>query len=151
MISLFEKKAIDYFSAEEKEKIKKAIEAAEKLTSGEIRVFVEHYCHQHDPMERAVEIFHNLKMDKTSNHNATLIYVALKHRKLAIYGDAGIHEKVGNAFWEETLKKMQEHFKNESYTGGIVYAIQLIGAELARFYPYDPASDKNDLPDELVF
>jgi len=76
-----------------------AIGQAERQTSGEIRVFVESRCRFVNPLDRAAEVFTGLKMDQTAQRNAVLVYVALKDRQLALYGDKGIHEKVGDAFW----------------------------------------------------
>ena len=54
-----------------------AIQEAEKNTSGEVRVFVERKCKYVDPVDRAKEIFFNLKMDKTKDRNAVLLYIAM--------------------------------------------------------------------------
>src|ERR1017187_7497066 len=151
MFSIFRKKAINYFSVEEKEKIRNAILEAEKNTSGEIRVFVEHFCRHEKAVNRAAEVFHSLKMEQTLNRNATLVYVALQHRKLAIYADSGIYSKVDPTFWDETIHKMQEHFKSEKYAEGIGSAVRIIGEALAHHFPAEGAAVKNDLPDDLVF
>src|SRR5450432_2413541 len=93
------RKKKEFFSHADNEKIVQAIRDAEKLTSGEIRVFVEHKCRFMDAMDRALEIFANLKMEQTEGRNAVLLYIALKDRQLAVYGDKGIHEKTGEEFW----------------------------------------------------
>lgn len=64
MFSLFRKKK-DFFTAEEKQLITEAIQRAEKLTSGEVRVFVEGKCSYVDAIDRAAELFFNLQMQKT--------------------------------------------------------------------------------------
>jgi len=151
MFSLFRKEAIDYFSKEDKEKIKAAIEAAEKNTSGEIRVFVEHYCKHNDPIHRAKEVFHSLKMNETFNRNAVLLYIAIQHKKMAIYADAGIYVKMDKVFWENALQTMQAHFKRENFAHGILEAIHIIGEALAEHFPIGEGVIKNDLPDDLVF
>jgi len=151
MFTLFRKQAIDYFSKEEKEKIRAAIEEAEEKTTGEIRVFVEHFCKHHDAIDRAREVFHSLKMNETINKNAILLYLALQHKRLAIYADEGIYKKVDKGFWEEALHKMQEHFKHENYAAGILDVIQIIGEALAEHFPANGETMKNNLPDELVF
>jgi uncharacterized membrane protein len=151
MFSMFRKEAIDFFTPEAQQKIRNAIHNVEKNTSGEVRVYIEHYCKHEQAVHRATEIFHTLQMDKTVHHNGVLVYLAVKHKKLAIYGDAGINGHVNAAFWNEMVQKMEQHFKKENFTEGIVHVIETIGLELAKHYPYDPATDKNDLPDELVF
>jgi uncharacterized membrane protein len=151
MLSIFRKKPIDLFSGEEKDKIRDAIQAAEKHTSGEVRVYVEDYCEYEDPIQRAAEIFHGLKMDQTVQHNGVLLYLAIEHKKLAIYADAGIYAKVDHSFWNESLYYLKEHFRHENFTKGIVEAVEKIGNLLSSYFPYDPNIDKNELPDELVF
>src|SRR5476651_1937450 len=98
MFGLFKRKPVTYFSEEEKQLVTKAIQNAEHRTSGEVRVFVESHCRFIDPVRRAHEIFHQLKMYGTEQRNGVLVYVAMKDKQLAVYGDEGIHTKVGDAF-----------------------------------------------------
>lgn len=149
MFSLFKKK--EFFSAEENEKIVAAIRNAEKSTSGEVRVFIESKCRFIDPLDRAVEIFSELKMENTDDNNAVLLYVALKDKQLAIYADSGIHEKVGTKFWEEAVNKILLHFDKSNYANGIVSCIREIGEALKENFPYNKDTDKNELPDEIIF
>src|SRR5882757_4160207 len=90
----------EFFSKEENETIVQSIRDAEKQTSGEIRVFVEHKCRFIDPLDRAYEIFTQLKMNETEHQNGVLFYVALKDKQLAIFADSGIHKAVGEQFWK---------------------------------------------------
>jgi uncharacterized membrane protein len=140
-----------FFTAEEQEKIVHAIGAAEKQTSGEIRVYVESHCRFVDPLDRAAEAFYGLKMENTEAHNAVLVYVAMKDRQLALFGDKGIHEKVGDVFWNENVKLMLSHFNKKNYADGLVQIISEIGEALKNNFPYDGDSDKNELPDDIVF
>jgi uncharacterized membrane protein len=151
MISLFRKKANDFFSAEEKEKILSAIQKAERTTSGEIRIYVENHCRFVDAIDRAAEVFYSLKMDQTAYRNATLVYVALKDRQMAVFGDEGIYSKTGKEFWNEAVKKMIKNFNKENYAQGITEVVEQIGAALTHHFPYDASTDKNELPDDIVF
>ena len=140
-----------FFSPVEKEKIVQAIRNAEMRTSGEIRVYVESRCRFIDPMDRALEIFTNLKMEQTEYRNGVLLYVALKDRQLAVYGDKGVHEKTGDEVWNSAVKKVIAHFNKEDYAGGICLCIAEIGESLQQHFPYDRTVDKNELPDEIIF
>lgn len=151
MFSLFRKKTDNFFSDEEKEKILSAIQKAEQTTSGEIRVYVEKRCRFVDAIDRAAEVFYSLKMEQTAYRNATLVYVAFKDRQMAVFGDEGIYTKTGKDFWNEAVKKMLLNFNKENYAQGIVEVIEQIGAALAYHFPYDPSTDKNELPDDIVF
>ena len=86
MWSFFRKKPADYFSPAEREEICQAITEAEKKTSGEIRVFIEGNCPQDNPLNRAQEVFSQLKMEATAARNGVLIYLAMRDHRLAIFG-----------------------------------------------------------------
>ncbi len=151
MFSLFRKKAIDFFSPEEKEKILAAIQRTEKRTSGEVRVYVENHCRFVDAIDRAAEVFYGLKMEQTAFHNAALVYVALKDKQLAVFGDEGIYLKTGKDFWNIAVKQMLTKFNRENYAEGIIDVVEKIGDALAHHFPYDANIDKNELPDDIVF
>lgn len=138
-------------SEKDEEQIVAAIRAAEKNTSGEVRVYVESRCRFVDPVDRAMEVFYGLKMDKTDEHNGVLIYVALKDRQLAVYGDESIHVKVGKEYWQNAVKRMLQHFNKENHVTGICETVTTIGATLQKEFPYQPNDDKNELPDAIVF
>ncbi len=114
-------------------------------------MFIEERCRFMDPMDRALEIFANLKMDQTQFRNAVLLYIALKDHQLAVYGDKGINEKVGHEFWSLAVKKILAHFNQNDYAGGISNCVTEIGESLQQHFPFDSSSDKNELPDEIIF
>ena len=141
----------DLFDEEEKKLIVEAVQSAETRTSGEVRVFVEKRCKFVDAFDRATELFHGLKMDQTTERNAVLVYVAIKDHQLAIFGDEGIHRKVGDEFWARELIKMIRAFNRENYAEGIRQCVCDIGEVLHRYFPYANDTDKNELPDDIVF
>lgn len=141
----------DFFSPAEKNQIVAAIREAEQQTSGELRVYVESHCRFVDPLDRAAEVFWILKMENTEARNGVLVYVAIKDRQLAIYGDRGIHEKVGEAFWTAEVNKIISQFQRDGYADAIVKMVLDIGAALKFHFPYDRKTDVNELPDDIVF
>jgi uncharacterized membrane protein len=141
----------DFFSEEEKKQIVVAIGEAEKQTSGEIRVYVESRCRFVDPIDRAAEVFAILKMDKTIGHNAVLIYLAVKDRQLAVFGDQAIHDKVGEIFWQQEVQHMLSHFQKDHYANAVAKVVLDIGEALKLHFPYDRQTDVNELPDDIVF
>lgn len=145
---LFKKK--DFFAEEEKEKIVKAIRRAEKLTSGEVRVYIESRCRYVNPMDRALEIFARLNMHKTKDKNGVLLYIALKDKQFAICGDEGIHAKVGDHFWQSQAQNLIDHFQRGEWVKGIEQCVLEIGWALQQYFPYE-SDDKNELPDDIVF
>jgi uncharacterized membrane protein len=144
-------KTEEFFTEVDKQRVLEAIRLAEMQTSGEIRLFVESKCRYMDAVDRAAEIFLQLKMTETALRNATLVYVAVKDHQAAVFGDQGIHEKVGTTFWEEEVNKMLLHFKKEHLADGLIEVINDIGVALKTHFPYNSGTDKNELPDEIVF
>ena len=149
MLSLFRKK--EFFKKQETELIVDSIKNAEKQTSGEVRLYVESRCKFVNPLDRAAELFFGLKMEQTAERNGVLVYVAIKDRQLAIFGDKGIHEKVGDDFWEKEVNNMISHFNSENYAQGLAKVIADIGEALRTHFPYQGDKDKNELPDDIVF
>ena len=141
----------DFFTAIEKEGIVEAIRSSEKRTSGEIRVFVESRCRYVDAIDRATELFFSLGMEKTVDRNAVLVYVAMKDKQLAVYGDEHIHQKVGKEYWDNTVRSMLKTFNRENYGIGLRDCVVHIGEALHYYFPYDNQTDKNELPDDIVF
>jgi len=147
----FLKNKKEFFSEEERESIVAAVQTAEQRTSGEVRVFVEHRCRYVNAIDRAIEIFGNLQMYKTDLRNAVLVYVATKDRQLAVLGDEGIHQKVGDQYWEDEVKKMIAAFNRDNVAEGVRQCVLSIGETLCTHFPYNKDTDKNELPDDIVF
>jgi uncharacterized membrane protein len=147
----FLRKKKSFFPEEDTRVIVKAIRHAENQTSGEVRVFVESRCSWMDAMDRAKEIFFSLKMDKTEQRNAVLVYVAIKDRQLAVFGDEGIHQRVGNEYWNRVVGEMLASFNSNNYGEGIGNCVIQIGDALKTHFPFNRETDKNELPDEIVF
>ena len=141
----------EFFSEEEKQQLVGAIQKAEQQTSGEVRIFVESKCKYVDALDRAKEIFFSLRMNETEQRNGTLVYVAIKDRQAAVFGDEGIHQKVGEVYWKETVAKMLLLFRNQKLIDGICHGIHDLGEALKLHFPYNSETDKNELPDEIVF
>jgi len=141
----------EFFSEEEKEQLVGAIQKAEQQTSGEVRIFVESKCKYVDALDRAKEIFFSLRMNETELRNGTLVYVAIKDRQAAVFGDEGIHRMVGETYWKDTVTKMLRLFRNQKLVDGICLGIHDLGEALKLHFPYNSETDKNELPDEIVF
>ena len=148
---IFPFKRKEIFSETEKNRLVQAIRIAERLTSGEIRLFVESRCSYVDPMDRAKEAFISLDMGKTRLRNGVLVYVATKDRQFAILGDQGIHEKVGDDFWAKEAALLISHFQENHIIEGIEACIEEIGASLRAFFPHEAGNDANELPDDIAF
>ena len=137
------------FTEQEQQQIRKAIEAAEKNTSGEIRVCVEKTCSE-EVLDRAATYFKRLNMHKTKLRNGVLIYLSTVDRKFAIIGDAGIHKVVPDNFWDQTKELMLGHFKYGNLTEGIISGLNMAGEQMKKYFPSHD-TDRNELPDDIAF
>ncbi|MDP8290266.1 MAG: TPM domain-containing protein, partial [Candidatus Susulua stagnicola] len=79
-----------FFTKEEDSQIIRAIQKAEKATSGELRIHLIKQIKK-DPMREAVRIFKLLGMHKTKQRNGCLILIGLKNKKVVVIGDKGIN------------------------------------------------------------
>jgi len=137
------------FNDEEQQRIRIAIETAEGLTSGQIRVCIEKNCSE-DVLKRAAHYFHKLEMHHTKHRHGVLIYLATVDRKFAIIGDKGIDKAVPAGFWDNTKEAMLQQFKYGNLVEGIVTGVQMAGEQLAKYFPHQD-SDKTQLPDDIAF
>jgi uncharacterized membrane protein len=141
--------AEDSFTLDQRDKILASIKEAEQQTSGCIRLFIENKC-KGDVLDRAAFIFTELDMHETKHRNTVLIYLALKSHKFAVIGDAGIHSKAREDFWQDIKAQMQTHFVKGDFVGGLTTGIYDIGEALKKHFPHNK-EDINELPDDIVF
>lgn len=132
----------------ELKQIEELISEGEKRTSGEIRVHIDNTC-EIDPYQRGVQIFHELKMQETKERNGILIYLDFSHRKLAIIGDVGIHEKIESEFWEKTKEELINEFKSSNFLNGVCNSVKILSEKLVAFFPSSD-SDSNELSNEVT-
>lgn len=141
-------KVEDFLSAEEEQEIIAAIRTAERNTSGEIRVHLEKHTDS-NTFDRALEVFHLLKMDTTKLRNGVLIYVAVADKTFVIYGDEGINDVVPTDFWNTTRDAMRNQFRQGNFTKGLIEGILQAGLELQTHFPWDADTDENELSNEI--
>jgi uncharacterized membrane protein len=137
-------KVEDFLTQQQEQQIIDAIRAAEKNTSGEIRVHIEK-CSKKETIDRANEVFCYLKMDETKTQNGVLFYLGIDDKKFAIVGHKGINQKVPTDFWNSTKDIVLTEFKKNNFTNGLVQGINEAGKQLKTYFPYNSA-DINELP-----
>jgi uncharacterized membrane protein len=137
----------EFLGTLDQQRIVDAIGAAEKLTSGEIRVHVQPKA-GNDIRNVAERTFERLGMTKTALRNGVLLFIASEEQRFVILGDSGINEKVPAGFWDDIAAKLTIQFKEGAYTDGIVEAIGSAGEHLGRYFPRSK-SDVNELPDQI--
>ncbi len=128
-------------------RIVQAIAAAEKKTSGEIRVYIKRG-EIADAVQAAREQFETLGMTATRERNGILIFVAPRSQKFAVIGDEGIHLRCGDEFWQQLVDAMQQHFRAENFTDAVIHAIDRTGELLSKEFPRQP-DDRDELPNRV--
>ncbi len=152
MAALFSRPQKQFLDAAQQQQVMTCIAEAENRTSGEIRVFMEPHCKWVSAVDRAREVFLQLGMEKTSMHNAVIIYIAWEDRQFALYGDKAIFEKAGGAlFWQQAAATLGQHLRQQDYTNGLCACVRQLGDALATHFPPDTNIKRNELPDEIVF
>lgn len=139
-----------FFSGKEKKKIVEAIRAAERETSGEIRVHLKRTLKNQAPFESARRMFTQLGMHRTAERNGVLILLGIREKQIMIVADDGIHAKVPDGFWHDLSRKMSVSFMEDRFSEGLLEAIRLAGEELKKSFPRLP-HDKNELPDGISY
>jgi uncharacterized membrane protein len=141
------KRPARFFSKEELEVIRHAIERAEAGTSGEIRVHIDARC-PGDPVVAAREWFEKLGMAATRQRNGILLYLAVADHKFALYGDEGIHGALPEGTWERLRDEMLAEFRLDRFAEGVSHAVKELGAALQHQFPHLP-DDTDELSDEV--
>lgn len=138
-----------FLTPEESRQLAAAIVEAERKTSAEIKVVLVRHCWT-DIHVKAANQFRKLRLDKTEQRNCVMFLLVLTNREFLIYGDQGIHEKVGQNFWDDMRDLMRERFEEERFGDGLAEAVGRVGEKLAMFFPR-LAGDKDEVSDEVVY
>jgi uncharacterized membrane protein len=130
-------------------RVEAAIAAAERLSSGQVRVAISRFYFWGDVRRAAGATFARLHMGRTRHRNAVLVFVAPRLHRFAVVGDAGIHDRVTPTFWSDVARDLESTFKKGDLTTGIERVVATIGERLAEHFPPDPATG-NELPNRVV-
>ena len=134
-------------SAEEEQHVVKAIQAAELLTSAEIKVHLENYSDT-PPLIKACAVFKELNMHQTIARNGILIYICVETKKFALYADTGISNIVHELFWETEKNTLIDYFKKGQYALGLQTVILDIAYKIKDYFPYKD-NDANEISNEI--
>ncbi|MHC4433310.1 MAG: TPM domain-containing protein [Planctomycetota bacterium] len=138
-----------FLSAAESARINSAIKGAESKTSGEIKLVMARHCWG-NMKAKARRIFKQLGLHKTKERNCVLILFVVTNREFLIYGDQGIHERVGQEFWDDIRDKMMADFEQDEFGDGISRGVCVIGERLSQHFPYQ-RDDTDEISDDIVY
>ena len=113
-----------------------------------LRFIPRHVKHAH-ASRLAQAQFYAQGVQLTPHHSGVLFFVSLAERYVEIVADQGIHEKLGEAHWQDIIDKFVAQVGRGKVVDGFVDAIGACGAAMAEHYPPDP-TDTNQLSDGLI-
>lgn len=115
-------------------KLREAIDTAEAGTTAKIHVTLADRF-RGSTLDHAVTVFRGLGLDRAKHRNNVLFFVAPHRREFAVIGDAGIHERAGQAFWDRIAAAISESIRSDDLTAGLLYGIAATGKELQQHFP----------------
>ena len=100
---------------------------------------------------RALRAFHEQGLHRTKEGTGVLIFASLLERQAVVLGDHGIHARMGEDGWGETVGALVAGMARGAPTDGFVEAIGRCGATLQAHFPpgAGAAAGRNELDDAL--
>jgi uncharacterized membrane protein len=138
-----------FLREDESARLTEAVAAAERATAAEVKVVLVRRCWG-GIRRKAARVFRKLGLHKTEQRNCVMILLALAGREFLIFGDRGIHERVGQGFWNDVRDLMAERFGSDEFGIGLCEAVRRVGEKLAEHFPHQ-ADDRNEIPDEPAY
>jgi len=138
----------EFLAGIDQQRLVDAIAAAEKETSGEIRVHVQPRVTGGELRDVAERTFERLGMTRTALRNGVLLFIATEESRFVILGDSGIDQKVPPGFWDAIAAKLTDRFRAAEFTEGIAEAILAAGAQLRTYFPRS-ADDVDELSNDI--
>ncbi|MBB6010877.1 putative membrane protein [Aquamicrobium lusatiense] len=86
---------------------------------------------------------------RTAGRTGVLIFVSLTERYAEVIADVGIGSRVDPLLWEDTIRDLTAHARQDKLADGFVQAIGSVGAILAEHFPLSPGNE-NELDDHLI-
>jgi uncharacterized membrane protein len=109
-----------------RDRIRQAIDAAERGTTGRIAVRIFNG-HTENALDEARKHFEKQRLHHHQHRSGVLFLVAPRARKFAVLGDQAIHERVGDAFWKKVVDEMQPYFAKGQTTEALELGIARMG------------------------
>jgi putative membrane protein len=92
--------------------------------------------------------FESLHVGGTENSTGVVIYVSLFERRVCVWADRAISEKIAETEWKDACAILTNALKSGKPREGFIEAIKKLGDVLAKHFPIQP-KDVNELPNEL--
>ncbi len=136
------------FTKNDRSAISEEVTRQEIRTTGEIKVVILRHCWR-GLRSKAARLFRESGLDQTKDRNAVMLLVVTANRECLVYGDVGIHRKLGQGYWDDIRDGMVSRFQEGKMTEGVCEAVVKIGKTLQELFPSD-GTDENELSDEVM-
>ena len=94
--------------------------------------------------------FARLRMRRTRDRNAVLIFLAPDRRQLAVIGDVGLDGRAPPTLLNEVTEGIVTAFHRGSFTNGLVEGIERLAGALACAFPSVVGKGMDELPNTVV-
>ena len=118
----------------DKKRVRDAIVRAEERTDSPISVSIAPHV-SGDVHAAALRDLHRRGLSRAPDRNAVHFFVVPSRREFAVVGDAGAHERLGQAAWDSVAATVEKHFRQGDPTAGLVAGIEEVGRHLALHFP----------------
>ncbi|MEW5853138.1 MAG: TPM domain-containing protein [Myxococcota bacterium] len=85
---------------------------------------------------------------RTRDRSGILVFIAEAERRVEILADEGIHQRMGEATWQQHVDAMIGAIRSGRAADGICEQVEAMGRVLAQSFPRRP-DDTNELPDTV--
>ncbi|WP_375464747.1 TPM domain-containing protein [uncultured Methylobacterium sp.] len=99
--------------------------------------------------EAARLAFWSRGLSRTRGRTGVLLYLSMAERHAEIVADDGVLARIGPDSWSATLSELLAALRAGEVEGGLVRAVDCIGADLARHLPAGP-DDPDELPNRVI-
>jgi uncharacterized membrane protein len=121
----------------DRERIRQAIEEAERTTSARIAVSIAPHFWGDIP-RTARKALHRLPFARSRKRSGVLFFVVPSRKTFVILGDEEAEEKIAPEEWTKLAALVEQHFRSGDPTTGLERGIAEIGRHLAHHFPEHP-------------
>lgn len=139
----------EFLTPEESSAVEEAVAHAEQASCAEVKLIIARHCWM-NIKKKAAMLFKKHGLDRTEQRNCVLVLLITTERQFLIYGDEGIHAKVGQEFWDDVRDTMTGAFQQDRFGDGLAEGITSIGARLAEHFPYHEG-DQDEISNEVAY
>ena len=137
-------------TGDEVQRLEAKITAAEAQTTAQLKVVVAER-EWLGIRRKARRLFVRHGLHQTAQRNCVLILLVRQSRQFVIFGDAGVHQKVGQDYWDFLREEMSAEFREGRFYDGLALAVQAVGQTLHDLFPAEAPAAQDELSNAILF